>query len=216
MFKGWKNAEFWVLAFAQCLIAGALITIADLWNCTDCNRSSTIAAWVQAIGSIAAIGTAFAVMLWQHRLDRKAVAAKEMRDVIALLEGTLQLVGGVRGIAEKVQKAESLEGGIQPRDIRMLSIEVGGVVAALGRVDHLRFDSHELIEGILVAESIGGAMLYELKNTLERMDVSGLYIPQRVLPVAADCIRQLTPRMDVIHARSLKRQFELNELMAGL
>lgn len=114
-----------------------------------------LAAWVQAVGSVAAIWLAMWVVQRQHGLEQKRQLEAEAREQIALNVGALHLLSAAFRLAEKV----TLQRNEHQLNLLHMCIELEGVANALARVDILRFDTHLTIEALLVAESAAKTLL---------------------------------------------------------
>ncbi|MGO4609417.1 hypothetical protein AB4142_24040 [Variovorax sp. 2RAF20] len=171
--------------------------------------STEWASWVQAIGSIAAIGAAAWVVQRQHNLEKARTAEAELRSRLSLHNAAFQLVGGVYRKAESVRDLACDEYR-QVEFLRPLGSDLAGLVMALGKVNHLRFETHAAIEAILVAESVGREFqnfVYEARVYMEKGPHSQ-WIP--LCERANAVLKEIKPRMDVVYAEihALERQLQ--------
>lgn len=88
-----ESAYRWAFC-AACAVYVALVWAVDIWGLRfvwNAISGQTAAAWVQAAGSIAAIGGTAAVMLWQHQLQVSTERRGRLNGEIVRLEGTAKL-----------------------------------------------------------------------------------------------------------------------------
>lgn len=131
-----------------------------------------LAAWVQAVGSVAAIGLSVWVVQRQHRLELRRQEMADWQSKRAALQGLLQLMTGVQNVAGKVaniarHRAPNSEG------LMNLSIELETLLNALSRTDYLRFQTHIAIEGASVTESLGRTLLQGMRDSYQRLRHGG-------------------------------------------
>src|SRR5689334_19325107 len=98
-----------------------------------------VAAWVQAFFSVAAIAASVAIVMHQVRRDTRQRTLDLLKARVDLYNGALQLEGAAHAVAGKIANDNAPNWVLA--DIRLLAIELEGVVDALGHVDHLRFDT---------------------------------------------------------------------------
>ncbi len=167
-----------------------------------CMPKAEWASWVQAVGSIVAICAAIGIVLLQHKLERKNITISHAREAVALQFGALQLIGAVHGLAEKLHKELVETPNPTIGSMQNMQTELAGAVAALGRVDHLRFNTHFMIESLQVAESMGAVLVSHMETTLEYARTQGVLMLDSVREAAKRCVDQLPPRMEKIHKRA--------------
>ncbi|ARV17039.1 hypothetical protein AEP_00073 [Curvibacter sp. AEP1-3] len=129
------------------------------------NDNPNMAAWVQAIGSIAAIFMAVWAVDRSHALETRRKKIEDFDALTQVLEGVFQLVGGAAKVARKIYDFENLGGHATPSELVEIGIELDAIANALSRVDPLRLNRHEFIEASLVAEMT----LRRLKEAVDRV-----------------------------------------------
>ena len=174
------------------------------------DKHSGFASWVQAIGSVLAIVLAIWVVQRQHRLELFRRAIADRKALLAVLSGALQMMSAVEGLAKRFTEDCMIQvnavRGEAPLDLFKLGLlitELDTAVGALSRIDHLKFDEHAFIEGLIVAESAGKVLLQEARNAHHRMLDDGLPRWAGVLTFSNAATNQLKTRCDSIHAANV-------------
>lgn len=129
------------------------------------NTNPSMAAWMQAFGSIGAIWIAAWAVSRSHTLQTHQKAIDEFDAQTQLLDGVCQLVGGAAQVAQKIFDLENSGTHATPGELVVISIELDAIANALSRVDPLRLNRHEFIEACLVAEMT----LRRLKKAVDRV-----------------------------------------------
>ena len=134
-----------------------------------------LAAWVQAIGSVAAIGATGWAVQRAHNLQESERRRTEHAEYTQLLEAIFQLVGGAHQIARKIQDhiAASGTGEVSVIAVRAMHAELSAVVSALSRVDVTRLDRFEFVQAVLVANAVSPRLLEEMITAQSRAYLSG-------------------------------------------
>lgn len=117
-----------------------------------CMTKAEWSGWVQAIGSVAAIGLSVWVVQRQHRLELRRQAIADWHAKRVALQGALQTMSGVLGVADKVANIARHRAPVL-MDLFHLTIELEVMVNALARADYLKFETHSAIEGLTVTEA---------------------------------------------------------------
>ncbi len=185
-------------------LAAALIALVACWAAALkwANENAGFSSWVQAIGSIAAIGIAVWVVQRQHGLERKRELESEAREQNALHIGALQLIGTVYRLGEKANQHPNES----QLDLMHLCIELEGVANALGRIDILRFDTHLATEALLVAESAAKTLLAHMQFAHERTAEDGYPRWGPVRDFGEQTMALVKLRMDRLHEEILAAQ----------
>jgi hypothetical protein len=120
--------------------------------------SSDLAAWVQAIGTIAAVGAALIVVIWQHHLEKLRVA-KSHRDLVTrYLSSAISLAGGVK------QNAETLRDWCEmtlsrKQELFFMAKNVESISNALNNIPIWELDTFELIVNVVPIQSLSKILL---------------------------------------------------------
>ncbi|WP_445287665.1 hypothetical protein [Variovorax atrisoli] len=157
--------------------AAAVIALIVGWTPASAwlNTNASLAGWVQAIGSIAAIlATAWAVDR-AHRLQKKEADRKEFLDYTRMLEAVFQLVGGTHRIASKIADyiAPLPDGLASAQNLRKMRAEVMAIRDALDRVDVTRLDRFHFVQAVLVSNAVLPDFLHEIDVALDGVNIEG-------------------------------------------
>ena len=107
MFKDFKLSDWVILSFVTLFaVLGPLHIAFGLRNVVEALSSPTAAAWIQAIGAIAAVGIAIWV---SHRSERTSernaeIASKHFIEMAEAAIGGLYVVSGIQSEEASVQK----------------------------------------------------------------------------------------------------------------
>jgi hypothetical protein len=166
-----------------------------------------LAAWVQALGSVAAIlATGWAVQ-HAHNLQDKQRRRTEHDNYTKYLEAIFQLVGGAHMVARKVHDyVESIEGReVSADSVRTMYAELSAIAAALARVDVTQLDRFELVQAVLIANAVVPRLQGEMESTLDAVYLSGGVDGVTVSEVAGETADTLKPfgklLLDVVKLR---------------
>lgn len=126
----WKLAAWWVAV--GCYVAA--VWVWHLFSAEDL-ASPSAAAWVQAVGSVAAILVAVAVPALQHRRDKQEQIDRERaehRRVVEMIRSCLSDLQRVVDNEETVeQRRVNLEPGVPPREYHFARAQLDVIEAAL-------------------------------------------------------------------------------------
>jgi hypothetical protein len=125
--------------------------------------SAAVAAWVQAFGSIGAVVAVGWATNKAHEKERQLATDLKLQEWCGLLSSAIQLIGAVRGTAERVLDVATDPQKQSLHTLEMLALQMETCANALAKVDHLRFDTFKVIEPLIAAESCAKTML----NTLQ-------------------------------------------------
>lgn len=134
--------------------------------------NSDLAAWVQAIGTIVAVGAALIVVIWQHHLEKLRVA-KSHRDLVTrYLSSTISLAGGVKHNAETLRDWCEMT-LTSKQDLFFMAKNVESISNALNNIPIWELDSFELIVNLIPIQSLSKILL-ETVRYAENMEGGAL------------------------------------------
>ncbi|WP_422086354.1 hypothetical protein [Variovorax sp.] len=145
-----------------------------------------LAAWVQAVGSVAAIGLSVWVVQRQHRLELRRQATAAWQSTRAGLQGLLQVMSGVQQVIVKVSNIARARAP-NAEDLIHLSIELETLLNSLSRTDYLRFETHTAIEGVAVTESLGRTLLLRIREAYPRLKSGDSELWGPIIKMANEC-----------------------------
>ncbi|MDQ0038927.1 hypothetical protein J2W30_006715 [Variovorax boronicumulans] len=154
-----------------------------------------LAAWVQALGSVAAIlATGWAVN-HAHNLQDRQRRRDVHDDYTKLLEAIYQLVGGAHMVARKIHEyIEGVEGWeVSAESVRAMHAELSAVAAALARVDVTQLDRFELVQSVLIANAVVPRLQAEMESGLRNTFLSGGLDGAPINAVAQETAETLKP-----------------------
>lgn len=185
------------------LWAGVALVIALIAGWTSAvtwaNANAGLSSWVQAVGSISAIGLAVWVVQRQHRLELHRQALTDWQGRHALLRGALMIMVGVQQVASKVANI-ARHRVPNAEDLLHLSIELETLLNALSRTDYLRFETHVVIEGLTVTESLGRTLLRRARDAYGPLRHGENEHWSGVVAIANECATGVGIRADLLHA----------------
>lgn len=162
----------WGLPTIVVVLLLLVVVAAAIFGWPSSISQSAAPAWVQAIGSVGAIlATGWSVER-AHRLQEKQRTRDIFREHTRFLEGAFQLVGGMRGVAEKIEKFEA-EGRSTPAMRRSMLAELGAFGDAFRRFDLSRLDTyahyHAVLTGDSVTRQLIGVVVYMMDAQTSQM-----------------------------------------------
>lgn len=120
------------------------------------------------------------------------------------------MMSAVAGMAQKITEHctqnNSAADAVPPSlfNLGLMISELETVVSALGRIDHLKFEDHVMIESLMVSESLGKVLLMQASNAHTRMLDDGMPRWGGILTFSIAAYDQIKPRGDKIHAANLE------------
>ena len=193
------EAPDWVQALGVAVVGSLLACIgliaAGGWKWFAGMLESALPAWVQAVGSVAAIAATGWAVNRSHRLQREAREAEEADLVTFGMEALFQVVGSVRQVTDKL-RALIVDGGLGPEDRLTVIAELEAVVAAFAKLDMSRLPGHTFIEAMIVAEALARRLIAECAQM--RLPLSSID-RERIVELLQWKVATLDPRGKLLH-----------------
>jgi len=127
------------------------------------------AAWVQAIGSILAVGAAILVSHLQNRNEKSREMAQATERVSDIIATTVHLAGGLIKIDQKLNQL-CANGSADNAYLQLMAIEIGSINGALQGVPIWELHDFDVVETIVAIQSLS-EMLKELVETIKVVNV---------------------------------------------
>ncbi len=125
--------------------------------------SAEYAAWVQAIGSMAAVIVTLIVMFCEFVNQRKTKEREQKELIKRYIESAISLGGGIDQKAQKLnQWTNTLS--LNPGDLTFMRAEVGTISAALNQLPIWQIDSFDAIKTIVCLQTHAVVLLETLKT----------------------------------------------------
>lgn len=135
------------------------------WSYLADVQGQTWAAWVQAIGSIAAIWMTAKVVRTSHELERQRAIEAAKNAHLEMLRSAEQLVGATRAICDKIYQRE-LNSAAPMAERRVMLAELTIVNTALQKCDPMSFSSYPVAESVLVTLATSTVLIANLERTM--------------------------------------------------
>ncbi len=160
------------------------------------------AAWVQAVGSVGAILVAIYVADRQHRRESDRRTGEAQQRQHAHYNSAMELVSAVYLCASDI-KVLGLKQA-RSRELTEARVKLDGYVAALTRVDHLQFDSYQIINGILAGEIQGRTLSTHLETVITELVGHGRLLYPFLVKCAEEAECKLSEAWDSMNEKALQ------------